>query len=305
MTARRPLLFLILLVAPALAGCWHAGEGDDGEDPPPATGTAPTQPPQGKLTFGGRVVDARTGEPVEDATVRLDLAQTNPCRRQGVLWNAYALPLREGARYGPFEIAIPRSDDVAFFLHVDAPGYSENVTFVGPAEASAGVRNVTVVLHPDAALEGRAPPGTLVALDAPGFPRLALAGADGAFRIEGARVVEAAWVANTEPPLAGRVTPPATLDLAPRGGPAWRLEGVAKDASGAPVAVDVVAWNGSVPVSVARSNAAGLFALPLDARPQDVMLEARTPDGALGGSHRVVLDGPPALRQDVVLQRRC
>jgi hypothetical protein len=304
-TARRPVLLLLLALTPALAGCWHDGDPDAG--PTPATGTPPTEPPPpgAKLTFGGVVVDARTGAPLADATVRLDLAQARACRREGVLWNSYALAVDAEGRYGPLELPYPRSDEVAFFLHAEAPGHTENVTFVGPAEARAGTRNVTVVLHPEAALEGRAPPGTLVALAAPGFPRFAVADAEGAFRLEGARVVEAAWAANTEPPSSGRVAPPATLDLADGNETTWRLEGVAKDANGAPQAVDVVAWNGTALASAGRSNAAGVFVLPLAGRPQELLLEARTGDGRLGGTLRVPVEGPPALRQTLLVRPLC
>src|SRR5581483_12517296 len=58
-----------------------------------------------------------------------------------------------------------------------------NVTFIGPAEARGDLGNLTVVLHPSAAVEGTAPPGTVVALDAPGHPQLAAADANGTFRI--------------------------------------------------------------------------------------------------------------------------
>lgn len=304
MTRRPALLLALLALAPALAGCWH----DAGEDPSPptstpATATPTTAPPT--LTFGGVVVDARTGDPMPDAAVRLDVAQTRPCRREGVVWNSYDLPVDAEGRYGPLELPTPRSDEVAFFLHAGAPGHSANATFIGPAEARAGTRNVTVVLHPDAALEGRAPPGTLVALAAPGFPRLAVADAEGVFRLEDARVVEATWAANTEPPSAGRVAPPATLDLADGDGATWRLEGVLRTEDGVPVAADVVAWNGTALVSVARSSVAGVFVLPLEGRPQEVLLDARTSDGRLGGTLRLPVEGPPALRQTLLLRPLC
>ena len=302
---RRAPLLLAVLLAPALAGCWHA---DDPEPPlPTTTPTDPTQPTPGpRLVFGGVVRDALTGEPLADATVRLDVAQTRPCRREGIVWNAYDLPVGSDGRYGPFDLPPPATNEIAFFLHVSAPGRTANATFIGPAEARAGIRDMTILLHPEAAFVGTAPPGTLVALDAPGFPRLALADANGTFSFPGARAVEAAWAAATEPPVQGRVTPPADLTLAPpENATAWRLEGTLRDPNGAPVAGDVVAREGGVLVSVARAGPSGVFVLPLAARAQDVHLEARTQDGSLGGVLTVPVQGPPASRFNVLMRALC
>lgn len=299
---RRALLLLVLLVASALAGCSH----EEGDDPPPTTTpTATTPVDEPRLTFGGRVLDALTLEPIEGASVRLDVAQVRPCRREGIVWNSYGLDVNETGRFGPYPLPRPKSDEIAFFLHAEAPGHAPNATFIGPDEARAGTRNLTILLHPDVALEGTAPPGTVVALDAPGFPRLSLANETGHFVFPQARAVQATWVAATEPPQVGRATPPATLDLATPNGTTWRLEGVVKGPTGAPLEADVVAREGAGLVSAGRSGPNGLFVLPLGGEPQDLLLEARTPDGAYGGVLRVVVDGPPALRQSLLLQALC
>lgn len=298
----RVLLLALLVLVPALAGC-----SDDDDLPQPPTRDDPDDPDVPRLAFGGRVVDAATGEILADAQVRLDLAQVRPCKRPGIIWNSYDLPVAGNGTFGPFSIARPKSDDVAFFLHVGAPGHASNVTFIGPDEARRGTRNLTVVLHPQAAIEGRAPPGTLVALDHPGFPRFAVANETGVFRFDNARVFESAYVVATDPPVLGRAAAPATLDFdAPNASaPAWRLEGVVKAPDGRNVAADVVAWNGSVPASAGRSGPNGVFVLPLAAQRQDLLLEARTSDGQLGGVLRVLVEGPPSLRHNVLTSARC
>ena len=295
---------LALLLALALGGC--LGFGDPDEPLLPDTERLPMTPtPAGPpLVFGGTLVDARTGAPLTNATVRIDLAQVQPCSRQGIGWTSWDAPV-DGARFGPIEIARPRSDDVAFFLHARAPGYAENATMIGPAEARGDIRNLTLVMHPDAAIAGRAPPGTLVALDAPVFPRLALADAEGVFRFPSARVVEATLVADTPHPHRAVVAAPAELDIVDNGSRGWTLEGLVKGPSGAPLAADVVAFNGTTLVGVARSGESGTFSMPLPPEPMGVRVVARTADARYGATLVRDLDGPPALRETLLARALC
>lgn len=297
--ARAALLLVALLAAGALAGC------TDDEPPAPAPATTGTPAPRQDLPlrFSGVVVDAATNETLGGATVRLDLAFVRPCQRPGVGYQSWELANDGAGRYGPFEVPRPRSDDVAFFLSVEAPGYAPNVTFVGPR------RDVdifhAVALHPRASIEGAAPPGTLVALQEPRFPRVALADAEGRFRFEDARAFEADLVAATDVPVVLRVAAPANLTIEAPAGRGWLLEGVVRGPSGAPLAADVVAWNGTRLHSVARSGDNGLFALPLPPEPAELVIEARTAGGEYGGTKRVELSGPPALREALVLRPLC
>jgi len=272
----------------------------------PDVATTPHRPtPIGPpLRFGGIVKDAVTLEPVAHAAVRLDLAQTLPCGRQGVGWTSWQPPQANGT-FGPLEVARPRSDDVAFFLHARADGYAPNATFIGPAQARGDLGNMTVLLHPDAAIEGRAPPGTLLALDAPPFPRVALADANGTFRFPQARAADATLVAATDVPFVTTVRPPAQVEVERDAARGWTLEGVVKGPTGAPVAADVVAWNGTRLESVARSGASGAFAMPLPPRPAELRIEARTADNSYGGVLTLDLKGPPALRETVLVKPLC
>lgn len=294
-----------MLLSASLAGCWHAPDPVEPPTPTTSTPVTPTDGAQPRLTFGGVVLDARTLEPIPAAQVRLDLAQTQPCRRPGIIWNAYPLEVNESGRFGPLTLPTPRSDDVAFFLQAEAAGYSRNVTFIGPDEARRGTRDLTVVLHPEASFTGSAPPGTVIALDAPFWPRLAVADAEGKFAFPNARAVPTAFVVATEPPLANVTEPPSLVQTAGGDGATWRLEGVVKAPNGANVAADVVAREDGRLVSAARSGTNGVFVLPLEGRRQDLTVEARTPEGALGGALRVLVEGPPALRQSVLLRALC
>lgn len=248
--------------------------------------------------------DAATNQTIRDASVRIDLSQALPCGRQGVGWSSWEPEHAEG-RFGPLEIARPRSDDVAFFLHARATGYAPNATFIGPQQARGDLGNLTVLLHPNATLEGNAPPGTLVALDAPTFPRVTVAAANGTFAFPGARVVPTKLVAGTDVPYEAVVTPPARVDVPAIEARGWTLEGSVKQSSGAPVAADIVAWNGSALVGVARAGPSGSFALPLKPEPQTLRIEGRTGDNALGGVLTLELKGPPALRETILVKPLC
>lgn len=299
-------LVLLVLVASVLAGCSHEADGNGGNGGGTTpTGATPT-PAEVRIVFGGRVVDARTGAPLPDAALRLDLAQPRPCQRPGVLWTSYDLPVAPNGSFGPLDLPAPATTQVAFFLHAQAPNHTVNVTFIGPAESRRGVSNLTITLHEDAAIVGTAPPGTVVALNHPGFPRLAVADDSGNFSFPGARVHESAWVAATFPPVLGRAAAPANLTIeAPNGSIAWRLEGAVRGPEGQPLAADVVAWNGSVLASAARSGPDGNFTLPLKAAAQDLLVEARTPEGQYGGVLRIPVEGPPAMRQSLLLRALC
>lgn len=292
----------VLLVALLVAGC-TGGPGDGGGL---VTGPTPTEPAHTgpPLRFGGRLVDAATGEALLNATVRLDLAQTQPCMRQGVGWRSWDIPVSNGT-FGPLEVPRPRSDDVAFFLHAYAEGHAENATFIGPAQARGDIGNLTVRLHPEASVSGRAPPGTLVALDAPPFPRVTLADANGTWAFPHARAAKAWLVAAVDVPLRALVRPPAEMDVAPSVARGWTLEGAVKSPTGAPLAADVVAWNGTALWSVARSSDAGSFTMPLPPEPSELRVEARTLDGHYGGVLVLDLKGPPALRETLLTRALC
>lgn len=297
--ARSALLFVALLLGAGLAGCAR----DGGEAPLPSTETVPTRPQLPPLRFSGEVVDALSGSPVADAAVRVDLAFTRPCQRPGVVYQGWSVPVDGDGRYGPFEVARPRSDDVAFFLQVTAPGYSQNLTYVGPTIEQDLFH--TVVLHPKASIVGTAPVGTIVALQDVRFPRLALADASGRFAFDDARVVEAHLVAATDVPVRLRVAAPAELTINASAARGWVLEGFTRGPTGAPLAADIVAWNGTRLHSAARSGENGFFALPLPPEPVSLLIEARTETGQYGGTKRVELSGPPALRETVVLRALC
>lgn len=297
--ARGALLLVALLAAPFLAGC----AGDEGEAPLPSTESVATRPTLPPVRFSGAVIDALAGASVGDASVRLDLAFTKPCQRPGIVYQGWGIPADANGRYGPFEVARPRSDDVAFFLHVSAPGYSPNLTYVGPTPETEIFH--TVVLHPVASVSGTAPPGTLLALQDTRFPRVALADASGNFSFENARVVEADLVAGTESPTRLRVAAPTEVVIHASAERGWMLEGFTRGPTGAPVAADVVAWNGTSLASVARSGENGFFSLPLPREPASYLVEARTETGHHGGSKRVDVAGPPSMRETVVLRALC
>lgn len=292
----------LLAVALVLSGCTRfpgedqVGPTRDGIEPPPPIG-----PP---LRFGGVVRDALTGAPIPSAHVRVDLAQALPCGRQGIGWSSWEPPIDNGT-WGPLEVPRPRSDDVAFFVHAYAEGYAENATFIGPTQARGEIGNLSVVMHPDAAVEGRAPPGTVVALDAPPFPRVTVAGEDGAFSFPRARAVDAAIVAATDVPYRTMTRAPAAVDVPPARARGWVLEGTVKGPTGAPLAASLVAWNGSQLWSAARASDTGAFAMPLPPEPVALRIEARTEDDHYGGVLALDVKGPPALRETVVARALC
>lgn len=295
-------VLLVTLVTLASAGClW----GDTDTQPPTPTTTTPTAPDDGPpLVFGGRVRDALSGEPVADAQVRLDLAHVLPCRREGTIWTQYPVPIDEEGVFGPVEVPRPRSDDFAFFLHTTSPGHTEDVVLIAPYDAPPDIGNITVALHPATRVEGTAPSGTVIALDAPRFPRLAVANATGAFAFDDALTGERAYAAATATPQHGTLTPPATLafEETPTG---WRLEGVVKTTHGTGLAADVVAWNGTQLVSAARASETGVFLLPLEPAPASLRLDARTSDGRYAGSLALDLNGPPGTRQTILMRELC
>ena len=299
-------LVAVLLVVLALSGCTGADRPLVPTGGSPTLSTPTPDPRFPPLHFGGQVVDALSGAPVQDADVHLDLAAMQPCRREGIVWNQDAIPRGIDGRFGPFEAQRPRTDDFAYYLHVAAPGYAENVTFVGPAEAQRDLGNLTIVLHPDAAIEGRAPPGTVLALDAPGAPRLTVADANGTFRFAHARVLPAWLVAALEAPQTVDSAAPDDLTFEATNASGWRLQGVVKAPSGASLVADLVARNASgALVSAARSSDDGLFTLPLAAHPDKLSLEARTADGRYLAILPVTVDGPPATRLNVLTRAQC
>lgn len=302
---------VVVLVGILASGCTLPGTGSDGGSPivgglptPSTPGEDPRFPP---LRFAGRVVDALSGDGLDDAEIALDLAATQPCQREGIVWKQSPIAMLglEG-RFGPFQIARPRTNDFAFFLHVSAPGYAENVTYVGPAEAQRDLGNLTVVLHPDRAITGTAPPGTVVALDGPRFPRLAAADQNGTFVIPHARVLEAAFVADTDDPLLDVVAAPANLTIPASEGAGWRLQGSLRGPGGAPLSADLVVRNATgVLVGAGRSNDDGIWSLAVPRVVGDYQLQARTPDGHWGAASPVNLTGQPATRFALVARALC
>lgn len=294
----------LIVVALSVAGCLYSERVPERPPTPTTSGTpAPVGPP---LTFGGLVVDALSGQGVPHATAHVNLALVRPCRQESLGYAAWDAEADADGRFGPLTVPRPNSDDFAFFLHVEADGYTTNVTFVGPDEARGDLGNMTVVLHPRANVTGLAPPGTLVALDAPGAPRLAVADARGRFAFEGARVVPAQWVASTDPPASGVVAAPAELAInAPANGTSWTLQGNVRLPNGAASGADLVAWNGTQMVGVARAGDSGAFALLLPGVGAHLRIEARTADGRYAGALAYDLQGPPAQRVAVLLKALC
>jgi hypothetical protein len=85
----------------------------------------------------------------------------------------------------------------------------------------------------------------------------------------------------------------------------WLLEGTLKGPTGAPLAADVAAWNGTQLVSVARAGDNGIFALPLAPRPIALRIEAHTGDNHFGGALTLEIHGPPALRETLLMYALC
>lgn len=310
----RAFALAALMAAPALAGCalpWSddGGERDDGS---PWWGSVPRpngsdEGPRVTVTFGGRVLDALSGEPtVDDAEVRLDLASEAPCQRESLLWRDWIIPLRDDGTFGPFEVPAPDSPSYRFFVHVNAPGYTEEVEYVGPREAIAAA-NMTFVLHPRVVVEGAAPPGTVVALVGGDFPRFTVADAEAAFLFDDARTTPTQIVAATHVPHRESLTPPAFVNASapPANATGWGLQGVVKRDDGRPIAAEVVAWNGPLLWSAARTDEVGRFLLPLPAERAELRIEARTSGDQHGGVLVRTIQGPPAAVETVIVRARC
>lgn len=288
-----------------LSGCTLLGNEELPPPPstPTATATGATPAPEDTIAFSGIVRDAATREPLPAAIATLQLAQSQPCLRPGIGWRSWDMPVAANGTFGPIEVPRPRSDDVAFFVHVRADGYSDNLTPIGPTSRRALAFDVA--LHPVANVTGTAAPGTLVALDHPGFPRIALAGADGRFAFEGVRSVPAGLVAGTDEPWSIVVEPNATLAVPTPAQRGWTLEGSVKGPTGAGLASDLVAFNGTRLVGVARSSATGAFEIHLPREIGRIDLVARTSDGHYGASKVVDIAGPPALTETLLAKARC
>lgn len=293
-------------IAVVLSGCVMPWVKDA---PPVATTNGGTTPPTGSdgapFVFGGVVVDALTLDPMPEVEVRVDLAYVRPCRQEGLLWTAWPDTTDAEGRFGPIQVSRPRSDDVAFFVRAIHEGYTEASMFVGPQEARGDIGNLTLTLHPDVALEGTAPPGTVLAFDAPGFPRLTVANATGNWSFPGAGVTPSQLVAGTRPPARFIVRAPETVDVLYGDGASWRLEGTVKDERGAPRPADVVAWNGTLLVGVARAGPTGDLVLDLPPEPAALRIVARTEDGRFEASRVLEVGGPPAVREAFILRALC
>lgn len=298
------VLLVLALVLP-LAGCTLPGQG--GGTPTTTGPTATTPVPEGPpLVFGGIVRDITTGAAMGNATVRIDLAQKQPCQREGIVWASWPTDVAAATgRFGPLQVPRPKSNDVAFFVHATAEGYNDKSLFIGAAEARGDIGNLTLNITPTVTLEGSAPPGTVIAVEDAPFPRIEVAQATGAFVFEEAPALEASFVAATDVPFTTRVHAPENVTVLAPNGTGWRFEGRLVSASGAPTAADIVAWNGPALWSAARAGENGIFVLPL--APQSAMLriEARTSDGRLGSTLAQDVQGPPATRATLVMRARC
>lgn len=297
-------LLALILLAP-LSGCAL-------EDPAPApplatswvTGTPPPAGEPVRVTFGGQVLDALSGEAVDDAQVVLVLASEAPCQRESIAWNDYLLPLDAEGRFGPFQVDAPNSPDYRFWVHVDAAGYTSEALYVGPRQAPlAG--NMSIVLHPRVAVEGSAPAGTIVALAAPKFPRFEVANATGAFRFDDARVTQTQLVAATPNPERFDLTPPTNDIVVISNGTGWAMQGVVKREDGRPIGAKVVAWAGTTLWSAAVTDEVGRFLLPLPPTQAALTIEARTGDDQFGGTLAREVNGPPSTVETVIVRARC
>lgn len=294
--------FAILVLAATLAGC--AFGGDTAPTTTTATPTATEEPFQFEVTFGGRVRDALSGDPVPDAEVRIDLAAEKPCRQESIVWRDWTLDVGVEGEFGPFTQPAPNSPTYRFFVHVRAPGYTRETVYIGPQQA-AYASNLSITLHPRVAVEGAAPAGTVIAMSDPGFPRFTVADANGTFRFDDARTANVTLVAATESPYRAVLTPPASVDATDTAGDGWLLQGLAKRDDGRPVAARVVAWNGTQLWSAALTDEVGRFLLPLPPEAAALRIEARTADDHYGGVLARTLSGPPAASETVLLRARC
>ncbi|MFA5860993.1 MAG: hypothetical protein WDA16_04800 [Candidatus Thermoplasmatota archaeon] len=292
------------MIAVLFAGCTLPWQGDG-----PATTTGPTSVtpvPEGPpLVFGGNVRDIIDGHVPEGATVRIDLAQKQPCQREGIVWAAWPADASASGRFGPLEVPRPKSNDVAFFVHATAPGYNDKSLFIGAAEARGDLGNLTLDVTPTVTLRGTAPPGTVIALEDSPFPRLTVADAGGVFVIGGAPALEASFVAGTDVPFTDRVRAPQNITVPKSNGTGWQLEGRLVTTSGAPMAADIVAWNGTTLWSAARASDSGVFVLPIAPQGVALRIEARTWDGHYGATLTQDVQGPPATRATLVMRALC
>jgi hypothetical protein len=293
-----------VLLALLIAGCALPGRDR------PLLGGSPTilspTPAGPPLSFGGEVRDVTDGKPPAAAAVRIDLSQVLPCKREGIVWSSWSADVDAATgRWGPVVVPRPNSNDVAFFVHADAPGYDDHATFVGPTEARGDVGNLTAPLNPTVTLNGTAPPGTVLAVAADPSPLVVLADPNGTFRFVGAPAVEAPFVAALSIPFATRVHAPQTLVLHATNGTGWALEARLRTAQGQPLAGDVAAWNGTQLASAARAGLDGAFTLPLAPRGQTLQIDARTSDGRYAGTLALEVQGPPGATQTVTMQPLC
>lgn len=303
MIVRRVRVLLVALAA-LLAGC-TLPDGDDGNGT--TTPTATQEPPAITVTFAGRVVDALSGEPVDDAVVLVDLADTRPCQQESVIWNQWEVPVDADGAFGPFQQPAPNSPTYRFFLHVESPGYTKESMYVGPEQVAA-VANATIVLHPRVAVNGTAPPGTVLAMTTDGFPRFTVTGADGAWRLDDARTDEVQLVAATRPPRVTTLTPPASWNATAQNATTptgWQLQGVVQREDGRPHEARVVAWNGTRLWAAALTDEVGRFLLELPATPAELRIEARDRDDAWGGVLARDVNGPPASVETVLVRPLC
>lgn len=296
----RVLLVVIALLA---AGCTLPGAGQD--DPPtPTTQPVISPTPQGPpLAFGGFALDVLTKAPIEGALARLDLAQIRPCRVESIVWNAWDAKTDPSGRFDVQEVPRPRSNDVAFWVHVTADGYAESILFIGAEEARSDIGNLTFELHPQATLSGTAPAGTLVAIADRDFPRVVLS--NGSFAFPDAHVTPSSFVAATAPPFVAQARAPSSLEVPDEPGKTWYLEGRLMSESGSPMAGDVVAWNGTELASVGRAGETGIFLLPLQPHAAELRIEARTSNGQYGSTSKFELEGPPGVRLSMIMRSLC
>lgn len=299
----RAALIAALLLVPGCTLPWERGGTGPINTSTPVIDPTPSGPP---LVFGGRVIDALTNATLGEADVRIDLAQIRPCRNEGLLWQAWDVDVDADGRFGPFELPRPRSDDVAFFVHATRPGHSERVVYVGALEATRDLGNMTLALYPEAVVEGVAPAGTVVALEGDDDVRTLVADEAGRFRFDAARPVPSAFVAATDMPDSRSVTAPADIVVLEPNAAGWRLEGRLQLRSGAPVAANVLAWNGSMMVSAARAGDNGVFVLPLRAEAvEQLYVFARSQNGQYGATKVLEVQGPPGLRQTLIMEALC
>lgn len=248
----------------------------------PSTGarSASELPPGGawtgaNVTLAGRVVDARSGEPLANATVGATLLSTASTGRAcggpvPLPWASWSLPVHANGTFGPLVVPRPDAPAAAIALSARAPGFVD-LGEERPAR-DGNLSNVTLALEPAASLTLRAPAGALVAWARNGTFALAgwtvvpqgnesrrvVAAAEYQVVVTGPAASPVVGVVDLVPHGVGEFVAPA-LAPAPR---APAVLGVASDPPGAPVA----AWDAAgrlVGVAVADEN--GNFTMPLAA----------------------------------------